>query len=186
MDLSVTVTVTLKDYRAFVAYAQNQAKRAMQRESLLGTRLPSLLIWIGIGLSITFIANDPQSRIHAPSAIGAALISLITYGGLVWWHMTRLQEHMLPEPGGAVLGIHHYRFSDNGIHVDSSQGTALLKWAAVRSVEETPTHFFLMLDRCYSCILPKIAFADAKSMASFKSQFDEQLKRSSSSSVPAN
>ena len=168
-----------------MAYAQKQAKQAIQQGSLINTRLASLLIGIGIGLGITVIANDPQSRVHVPSAIGAALLSFVVYAGLVWWHMTRLQEHMLPEPGGAILGLHRYRFSDDGIHVDSSQGTTLLEWAAIRSLEEAPSHFFLMLDRCYGCILPKAVFADAKSAASFKSQFNGQLERFKSSSTPA-
>ena len=171
MELDLTVNVTTDDYRAYIRFVQEQAKKTMSKgENAVRTKFLSLLFWVFVGLTLTFLANWSGNPIHLPSAIGSAVIITVICLTKVWWHSKRLQDHMMPEQDGIILGEHHYHFRNQSIDVKSRYGNSVLQWECVKSIEETPTHLFLLLDRYCGYILPKRAFDGEVVIANFKAQ----------------
>ena len=102
------------------------------------------MIFIGsffIGISIFLLVKFFGCEIHLPSAIGAAVVTFAIVVSVIYWQLKKFQNYTLPQPGGSVLGNHHYQILDEGIHIDSAYGTIRLLWTAVKSLEETPNHF---------------------------------------------
>ncbi len=178
MQIDLTVEVTREDNRALVSFVQKQARKKHSRwkdQSL------NLLFWIGVGLVTSFLVNYSGSRMHLPSAIGAAVVVLAVLVSYLFWYTRKLQTHMLPEAGGIILGRHSYQFRNGGIFVASPHSTSQLTWSGIKSLEETQAHFFLMMDKCVGCIFPKRAFAGDSHAVEFKAMIIQQLGSSGSS-----
>lgn len=62
----------------------------------------------------------------------------------------------------------NYRFSDAGIHVESSIATADLKWAAIRNVRETRKAFLLLPGPSVAHTLPMRCFANETEIAAMR------------------
>lgn len=171
MPTDFRIEVTLDDYRALLAFVQTRARSATFR----GTnptiaRLLTFMTWMGIGIALAILASTFGGQIHLPSAIGAAILILTAF----YWQMKKLQDQMLPQPDGAVLGSHLYQIREDGIHVQSSYGAMHLVWQGIKSLEETPTHFFLFIDRSVGFVLPKRSFAGESQLHYFKATVTER------------
>lgn len=175
MQTDIHTDVTIDDYRAFLLFVQTRARSAISRgRNPTLSRLLTFFVWMGISLVLSFLVNAFGGRVHLPSAIGAAVIVFTIVVSLIYWHMKKLQDQMLPQPGGAVLGSHLYQVRDDALHIQSSFGATQLAWRGIKSLEETSTHFFLFIDRSVGFILPKRSFADESQQSHFKSAVTER------------
>ncbi|MCS6286950.1 MAG: YcxB family protein [Nitrospira sp.] len=175
MHTDLHINVTLDDYRAFLSFVQTRAKNATsQGNNPILARSLTFFVWMGIGIAFLLLVNNLGGRIHLPSAIGAAVLVFIIVVSMIYWHMKKLQDQMLPQPDGAVLGSHLYQVREDALHVRSSFGTTQLAWRGIKSLEETPTHFFLFIDRSVGFILPKRSFATESQQNNFKSAVIER------------
>jgi len=176
MELNLTVDVTADDFREYLRFAQDKAKLAMSKSGgAVQTKFLNMLIWMFIGLALTLLANWSEIPIHFPSVIGSAIVAFIVCFTQIWWYSKKLQEHMLPEQDGIILGRHQYHFRHANIEVRSQYVNSVFQWKSVRSIEETQLCLFLILDRCHGLILPKRTFAGETTIANFKAQVLEQI-----------
>lgn len=161
MELQVDLQIT--DYRAFLSFLRARARAAKSRD-----RKVIFIISFFIGIATVFLVKGFGGQIHMPSAIGGAVFTSLVIVTVIFWEQKKSQDYLSPQPGGSLLGNHLYQIRDDAIHVNSSCGTTQLVWSAVKSLEETPIHFFLFIDRSVAFILPKRSFADESVKAQFK------------------
>jgi protein-S-isoprenylcysteine O-methyltransferase Ste14 len=177
MQTDLHIDVTLDDYRAFLSFMQTRATHTLAQEG--NPFLPKILMFliaIVLGITLLFLVNAFGGHIHLPSAIGAAVLVLVIVVSMVYWQMRRLQDQMLPQPEGSVLGSHLYKIREDAIHIHSSYGTTQLSWRGIKSLEETPRHFFLFIDRSVAFILPKHSFAGESQQNQFRSAVNERCR----------
>jgi len=175
MHTDLRIDVTLDDYRAFLSFVQTKAKDATsQGSNPILARSLTFFVWMGIGIAFLLLVNNLGGRIHLPSAIGAAVLVFTIVVSMIYWHMKKLQDQMLPQPDGAVLGSHLYQVREDALHIRSSFGATQLTWSGIKSLEETPTHFFLFIDRSVGFILPKRSFAGESQQSIFRSTVTER------------
>jgi len=166
MQIDLHIDVQINDYLAFVSFVRERSATDASPNPHL-RRLVTFIISFLIGATMLVLLNLFGGKIHLPSAIGAAVVTFSIVLSVMYWQLKKLQKNTLPQPDGSVLGNHLYQICDDAIIITSSYGTTKLIWRAVKSLEETPTHFFLFIDRSVAFILPKRSFADE----SVKSQF---------------
>jgi uncharacterized membrane protein len=178
MQIALRTDVQMKDYLDFISFVRNRSVMVTSQNRTpfirrLVTFIISLLIGIGVAVSINLFGG----KIHLPSAIGAAVLTFVIVVSVIYWQLKKFQNDTLPQPGGSVLGNHLYQFHDDAIHINAPYGTTQLVWRAVMSLEETPAHFFLFIDRSVAFILPKRSFADESAEAQFKAMVTEQCRK---------
>jgi hypothetical protein len=175
MQTDIHIEVNLDDFRAFLSFVQTRAKNTTSRGgNPILARLLTFFVWMGTGLALSLLVNAFGGRVHLPSAIGAAVLVLTIFVSMIYSRMKRLQDQMLPQPDGAVLGGHLYQIRDDALHIHSSYGATQLAWRGIKSLEETPTHFFLFIDQSVGFILPKRSFAGESQQNHFKSAVTER------------
>ena len=175
MQTDLHIDVTLDDYRAYLSFLQTRAKNTTsQGRSPILTRFLTFFVSMSIGMVLLLLVNTLGGRIHLPSAIGAALLVFMIVVSVIYWHMKKLHDQMLPQPNGAVLGNHLYQVREEALHIRSSYGATQLAWSGIKSFEETSTHFFLFIDRSIGFILPKRSFAGEFQQNHFRSVVTER------------
>lgn len=169
MYSSLQVELGIDDYRAFLSFVQTKGRTdARQNASPLLAKLTRFLIGTGVGVVIMVSVNALGGMVHVPSAVGATLLTLAIVLSTIYHQFQKLQASMEPQPGGAVIGIHHYECKDDGLHITSPYGTTHLAWRGIQRLEETSTHFFILIDRCIGFIVPKRSFPGEAQQAQFK------------------
>lgn len=178
MQIDLHIEVQISDYLNFVSFVRKRSSTAAsQNRNPSLRRLLTFTISFLISMTILVLLNLFGGKIHLLSAIGAAVVTFLIVVSVIYWQLKKLQNYMLPQPGGSVLGNHLYQFRDDAIHINSSNITTQLDWRAVMGLEETSAHFFLFIDRSVACILPKRSFADESVKAQFKAMVTERCER---------
>ena len=175
MQTDFHINVTIDDYRAFLSFVQTRARSAISRgRNPTLSRLLTFFIWMGIGLALSLLVNAFGEQVHLPSAIGAAITVFTIVVSMIYWQMKKIQDQMMPQSDGALLGSHQYQVREEALHIQSSFGATQLAWQGIKSLEETSTHFFLFIDRSVGFILPKRSFATESQQNNFKSAVIER------------
>jgi hypothetical protein len=69
-----------------------------------------------------------------------------------------------------------YRFSEAGVHVETSVSTADLLWSGVQRVRETRSMFMVFTGRANAFALPKWCFENAQGVSTLRELFRAQVK----------
>ena len=150
----VEFTATRADMAAFQAFVTARVWRTVRTPRYYVT----LAILIVVAATLLSVMD-----IHLPSVAATALLLLA-----IWWVIAReYRRGLAPAERGSLTGARQLTLTDDGIRQSGATHDAFTRWDGVVSVEQTPTHVFLMTDRLAGYIVPRRAFADAAAGAAF-------------------
>lgn len=100
---------------------------------------------------------------------GAVLIPSIIVFSFIVVSSLKQQKSMTPLEGGAILGGHHYEFTEQGIREETLNYSSFTKWATVRSVVTYQEYVFILIDTTVAHIIPCRTFSTAEDVRAFVS-----------------
>jgi len=111
------------------------------------------VVW-AVVFAIIGIDYARTSGLGALGFTAVAIAYLVLYGPInryIYLRQTRgVRQRHAPGVGRVVLGL-----SANALTVDGSNGTVRLEYAAVRRIEESPTHYFLYVGPAAAIVVPR-------------------------------
>ncbi len=149
--MKVETQLTLADYAALSAF--------LVRERLAPHRPKHLMILIGaVGIPVWLLSYGLRHEMTPVGVVlgGAGAAAWILFAS----HLNR--RWLKPAPDGSILGAKTVTLGDEGIRQVSAHQETLFKWTAVRTVGETPRHFFVLVDTIAGIIIPKGAFGSPR------------------------
>ena len=155
--IAVEFEATRADMGAFQAFVTAGIRRSV-RSPLYYSAIGLLGVIVGGVLS-----GAAGVRLHRPTAIVILLL-----GALFWWIISRLyRSAVTPLPDGSLVGHRRVELDDEGVRQVARLHDARTRWPGVLSVDETPTHIFLMTDRLAGYIIPRRAFSEPTEREAF-------------------
>jgi hypothetical protein len=135
------------------------------------------LYWVVLGLYGVIVGGLLSGalgvRFHRPTAV-----VILVLGASFWWILAKLyRSAATPLRQGSLVGPRRVELSDEHIRQVAALHDARTRWKGILSVEETPTHVFLMTDRLAGYIVPRRAFADPAQYAAFVAFARERVGR---------
>jgi len=146
--MSVDTEITVRDFRAFVAFVARQANPVLRF-------FEPVIFGVGCAIVLNLLGALFQIEYDGLTMLITLFASIFT----VLFFISFRSRRMFPAPGGLVLGHKRVTLSAEGLRQSSEQHDSLFRWPLVRRLGETPHHIFIMLDRNAGVIVPKSAFA---------------------------
>jgi hypothetical protein len=163
--MKIETDITLDDYKAYVKFIQHANLKTSPR-----TLFIAIAIGMIVGLSVFFAYEALDLWFHPPSFF----VGLIFIYFIIKLASALSRKKFWPQKDGIVLGARTLTLNDDGINLFTDTYNSSTKWQGIRSVAETKTHFFIMLDNLTGYIIPKRAFSNEASMQEFVSIFDNK------------
>ncbi len=164
---TVQFTAVKADMAAFQRFVTARIRRSVRTPVYFG-----VLVLFAVILG-ELLRRVPALQFHTPTA--ALVLGL---GGLLWWVLSRLYRYAaLPVDGGALVGPRRIELTDDGVRQVSETQDGRSTWAGILSVDETPTHIFLMTDRLAGYIVPVTAFTTADDRRAFVTFARDRARR---------
>jgi hypothetical protein len=149
-NLTVQTDLKIADFRAFVRLiARQTVRRNRARRWVVATLAAAVLAML---IRLAFLASN--TYLDVPSFAAGAVMMLLWYLIISRFRFFRLG----PGENGITLGPRTIALEDNGIRQSSERHDSLYRWSAIKSVEVTDQHVFLMLDANAAMIVPFSAF----------------------------
>jgi hypothetical protein len=102
------------------------------------------------------LSGAADVRFHRPTAL-----IVLALGVMFWWIISRLYRTAVrPLRAGSLVGRRRVELSEDGVRQLAELHDAKTRWAGVLSIDETPSHIFLMTDKLAGYIIPRRAFTD--------------------------
>jgi YcxB-like protein len=167
MAIVVEFEATRADMSAFQRFVTGRIRQSV-RSPVYWLVLALLGVIVG-GL----LSGALGVRFHRPTALVVLLL-----GVGFWWIIAKLyRSAATPLRHGSLVGARRVELSDEHIRQVAALHDARTRWEGVLSVDETPTHVFLMTDRLAGYIVPRRAFADPAQYAAFVAFARGRLER---------
>ena len=160
--IQVQFETTPADIQAFQKFAASLV-RGFTSKASLGFSWRSMVLGVPVGILLFIAAKLLRFTFHMPTALVLAGVFLAFW----WWASWSLARATPPAERGAFLVRRQVSLDENGIREQSAEHKHYSTWQGVLSVEETPDHVFLMIDRFAGYIVPKRAFSDAAQLGEF-------------------
>lgn len=140
---------------------------ALARAARPGALLKLWGLWtIGVAALLTVGRGMPQDAIDvlvlALSAATGALCSVVLSIAFLVLRVRRALG-----PGDGVLGDHHYRLTDEGLHEQTSVNETLARWSSIRGAETVGRFVLVELRSGGFHVFPRGCFASADHEAAF-------------------
>lgn len=163
--MTIDTDITRADWAALVGFVTRNASKGWS------ARLETWLIALAVGGVIGVTFSLAGIEIHVPSMAAGFL------GGLVMLIvLSRLRmRRIAPATDGFILGPRKVSLDDDGLRETSQRHESVFRWQAVRSVELTDQHVFLLVDANGALIVPRRAFPSEVECNQF---VDEARRRS--------
>jgi hypothetical protein len=146
--LVMETTLVATDWHALSMHLQRRIARD-------GWHLTAFAAWVGavvIGSALLTLALATiGSEIDPLTVFLVALLCIVVSAAMQPWYRRLYQ----PDASGTILGLTRYELDASGILTSRDNNSSFVHWRAVRAVEETADHVFLIVDRMSGIILPK-------------------------------
>ncbi len=153
--MTVETNITTEDWLRLV---QHLCLKTTQERPVSKYGVPLLL---GAGMAVPVALT--RLSMDIPSLLIGAVVMAVTL--LI---LAKMRSRSVdPAPDGIVLGKRLVTLNEAGIKEVSSRHETLVHWLAVRGVDVTSQHAFVMVDRNAAFILPKRDFNQAKIFEEF-------------------
>ncbi len=174
--MRVDVQITIEDFRAFckAAYKRAQSLPPPSESNPWRRRLLAGFAFFGVVLVDLVAIRLTDGPIVQYFLFGGLLA--LPFCGFFVYSYVNAQHRMQPEESGAVLGRKSFELTENGVVEVSPQTESITRWAGVMSVEETPEHIFLFVDRSAAFIIPKRCFGAPDEAAEFSAFAEDHAK----------
>jgi len=141
------------------------AYQRMIRQASVGGRY-ELLVFLAVSFFVLTLIIGPEllegrARLNHPLAVMASLPIAMLPFALVLYFSTRDIFGELHDPRGFFLRPHNVLVSSRGVSFKSDVIDLRYDWQAFLRLEETPTHFFLHIDKLAAYAVPKRNFENA-------------------------
>ena len=160
--MTIQTDIKQKDWTAFTRHVVRRSRKHWAPVYLL--------ICGGIGGATGLTFDLSGSEIHFPSffaGLAVGIISLMIASRLI-------ARQMQPAADGVVLGPHEIEATEAGLRVVSRWSEAVFHWDAIRGVEVTDKHIFVMVDRNAGMIVPRRSFASDAEREQFISEVQKR------------
>lgn len=170
--MEITADITIDDYKSFAQYVHRKSVR-MPSNKLLAPlwHFANVFLWISFIFLFTLVLRMFGMPIDIPTAV----VSLVAYYIISFWYQARLQNKTYLNDNGFILGPKCYVIDDNGILEKKDYFESRTQWPAIKSLEETQDHFFVMIDKSVGHIIPKRSFSGPSQIEQFSSLIKNQL-----------
>lgn len=163
--MELVTNISLEDFRGL---QKNMMKRlansnSVKSKNIINGRLPFFLfiVLVTVALQATNIVDFSLEQ------LGQNLGFLLFFGLIfLFLFFLRLSQHS-PNENGLLLGRHKLRFSPEGLEQEGDLFIAKYRWNLLEEITETPTHFFLYLDRIAGIVIPKNCFPSSGDSSTF-------------------
>ena len=153
--LRVDVDLTPADHAALVRFLTRRAIAETRGPHSRRNRfLAACALGVPIGLAWTLTGSRFRFDIHWPT-VGLVVAIVAVVGVIFCISFVRNMRGLAPAADGTVLGRQTFTLLAEGIRLESLRCEALMRWSAVRSVDEGPEHVFFRVDTCAGFVLPK-------------------------------
>ncbi len=166
--MKIQTDITRQDYVAFCRFVARNKIRAHR----LARWVVALVAAVSIGLVLYWsgLVTDGLSFV-------AGFISVILWFMII----SRVQVFRVgPADNGFILGKRNVSLEETGIRVVSEKHEFLYRWSAVRDVEVTDQHLFIMVDSNAGIIIPLRTFVSE----SERKQFVDEIRTNSGKLTP--
>ena len=160
--MNIQIQIDPADYTQFVRHVTCACSDARY-----GRKLARFLYALLIGLAAGFFASRAGVGLHFFSILIGAAAGVFWLYTLVKFQMRGLH----PSPDGMIRTPQELQISPDGVRVRARHFELFYRWEAVKSIDETSEHIFIMVDRIAGFIVPKRVFAS-------KTEPDEFLRQS--------
>jgi hypothetical protein len=162
-SVQLKTQLTAEDYGSFVAQVYGMTAKGRPGQGWV-------LVAIAMGAAVGLILPRLGWSASFPSLVVGVVIGFASF----FFVMRQQSRGMRPNEDGVVLGEQIIELREEGIQVTSRKHEGIYKWAAVLSVEETPEHYFIMLDTVIGFIIPKRCFGSLEEEREFMKQVRSQ------------
>ena len=157
---SLSYTVTPDDFLAYMMFVGDKARYGQRYRHMLllvGSLLLGLVLACGIWFG-AFPVGDALSWL--PAFAGFAVVveaMLYATAGPIYRARVRqsVRQRLGASPSSTFLGPHRLDATPEALLSEGAQVRSTLAWDALRTVEETPDHLFLVLGASQALIVPK-------------------------------
>ncbi len=147
--MRVIVDLQLADFEALTKHVL--AKPDAGARNNFGT-VPKIGLWVCIVVVLVVLL---QLGVLSRPTLLVALGGIVVFGAIFWLFFRQALSRSMPGDSGVILGSHTYEFTDDAIRDSSRNAESIVRWHAVRSIDETDDHIFVMVDRNAAFIVPK-------------------------------
>ena len=142
--MQIDVTLTREDWHAYAQFVAVRMRVQRRRWWLSAIAISAV---IGIVLALQSALGG--WHFDGPTAL---IVIVLIYAAI--WGAAQLQRRTGPVPE-AWLGRKTYTIEADALLMQGAKSTYSFNWNAIRSVEETESYLFLMLDELSSLVIPK-------------------------------
>ena len=177
---SLTYTVTPDDYIAYNVHLA--AKPHFVRRFRIRSLLSGAIFLVSIAVVLTLILGMPDKGFPDWMPLFMGLVLLVE--GVMWAAARPLQRAQVrvavraqlgPAPSGTFLGPHRMEAASDALHSNGPMVRSIIAWPAVRTLEETPDHLFIVLGGAQSLIVPKRDLAP-EALLAFKAAIEAGMR----------
>lgn len=158
--VKVDAELTPVDYETFFAVAT--------RRTFMGKAVRvryGLMFVVSVALLVSLIS---MVRSFFPGALFIQLaMFLVLYSIFVHFWNRYSRRIMAPEQGGSLLGPHTFSLTPEGFEDRGNFSFSLTRWSGVQTIQETPGHLFVFIDKTVAHIIPRRAFATPEDYEEF-------------------
>ena len=181
--MRLTYAVGVEDYAAFSErmVAGPQMRSALWKQLALGALLWPLLV-VAFFLVAGMWSDEPaRVRVVVSVATIALLLGtlLMLVSALVYPSRVRKMARAMlgREPSESFLGRQELTVDAEGLTLEGGGVVSRYSWPAIRRLDETKDHLFIMTGRVHGLIIPKHG-VEAEGLAALKSQVQAAIARS--------
>ncbi len=158
--MTINTEITQKDWKAF--------GRFLIRRSRKRWTPGYYLICFGLVIATGLFLSTPGTDLASFFAGGAA--------GLIWLISASITRQLGPTEDGTVLGPKQIEVTEEGIRWIGKYHESAFSWEAVRAVEVTDKHVFVLLERISGIIVPRRSFTSDAEREEFVSEVRRRMR----------
>src|SRR5690349_16583520 len=146
-SIVLDVELTPADWDALSRYLQSRTRRqTSMRDYVLNgvlSAIPTILILYALGL------------LHAQASPGLIGIGVLAVVFCLVMLARRARRAVRPTSGSSMMARTRFELDATGLRAIRAHHNGFVDWLAIDSVDETPEHVFLSLDRFVAYVIPK-------------------------------
>lgn len=159
--MTVNVHLTEQDWRAF----RKHLRASVRVPSSPSRHILEVLGWAALGV-LLLVLQRRFGVLNLDTLVPALAIAVIIIGCFVYF-LARSLRPIWPDPDGPVLGSHVFELAGDGFRDMTTAYESRFAYAALRSIDTTSDHIFVLIDHASGYIVPRRSFASESACAEF-------------------
>lgn len=157
--LNISYELTIDDWMAFQQHYLSTSKQFNQTKQFVAWIIPA--IFLISSLYEIFLGNSNYYSIAV--FMGISIVWLLLYPKIFEKRVLTTIKKILEEgDNSSILGVHNLVFNEDSLIVNEPNSEQIIKWSAIKRVEETEDYIFVYLNSISACIIPKFKIEDNK------------------------